>query len=327
MIRDVRVNVDHRPQFDFIALAIRGKVAGFGKVVKMIDTMVATLKQEQMDDDRKKDFCAKQLDSSGDQKKGLTKAVSDLEISIDEAGEGAATIREEIEKIEDDIKTLDKSVSESTEQRKSEHEDFTASQASNSAAQELLRFAMNRLKKFYKPGLHQKPMTVFAEIRTHSNDEPPPPPATFDAYSKKKDESDGVLGMLQLLVKDLDKERIEAETSQKDAQKDYEEMLTDSAQKRALDSKTLLHKNIAKASVEADIEASKEAKASTGKELMATDRYISSLHAECDFLLQYFDVRVQARTSEMESLANAKNVLSGMDVSLLQPKSHNLRRR
>jgi len=323
MIRST-VHVDHRPQFDFIMLAIRGKAAGFEKVVKMIDTMVATLKQEQIDDDHKTKFCAKQLDSSGDQKKGLAKAVSDLEISIDEAEEGAAVIKEEIGKIEDSIKSLDKSVLESTEQRKSEHEDFTSSQASNSAAQELLSFAMNRLRKFYKPGLYQKPTIVFAEIRAHSNDASP---ATFDAYSKKKDESDGVLGMLQLLVKDLDKEMIEAKTSEKDGQKDYEEMLTDSAQKRALDSATLTDKNIAKASLEADIEASKDAKASTGKELMAADRYMSSLHAECDWLLQYADVRAQARTSEMESLADAKNVLSGMDVSLLQPKSHNLRRR
>merc|ERR1712194_203799 len=34
------------------------------------------------------------------------------------------------------------------------------------------------------------------------------------------------------------------------------------------------------------------------KELMATDKYISSLHAECDWLVQYFDVRKEARAGE-----------------------------
>merc|ERR1719188_2004637 len=43
------------PQLDFIALAIRGKKIGFGKVIKLIDDMVATLKQEQLDDDHKEE--------------------------------------------------------------------------------------------------------------------------------------------------------------------------------------------------------------------------------------------------------------------------------
>merc|ERR1719389_34270 len=42
------------PQLDFIALALRGKSAGFEKVTKMIDTMLGTLKDEQADDDHKK---------------------------------------------------------------------------------------------------------------------------------------------------------------------------------------------------------------------------------------------------------------------------------
>jgi len=62
---------------------------------------------------------------------------------------------------------------------------------------------------------------------------PPPPPETFGAYSKKSEESNGVIGMIDLLVADLDKEMTEAETEEKNAQADYEEMMADSAEKRA----------------------------------------------------------------------------------------------
>merc|ERR1719197_1005869 len=103
----------------------------------------------------------------------------------------------------------------------------------------------------------------------------------------------------------------EAETGEKDAQKDYEQMLNDSAEKRARDSKALTDKTSAKAGLESDIESDKESKASTVKELMATEQYISSLHGECDWLLQYFDVRKDARTSEIDALGKAKAVLSG----------------
>merc|ERR1719498_2103296 len=61
----------HRPQFDFITMAIQGKKIGFEKVIKMIDDMVVTLKKEQLDDDHKKEYCAKQFDMADDKKKGL----------------------------------------------------------------------------------------------------------------------------------------------------------------------------------------------------------------------------------------------------------------
>merc|ERR1740138_491775 len=147
----------HRPRLDFITLAIQGKKVGFEKVIKMIDNMVATLKQEQMDDDHKKEYCEKQFDFAEDKKKGLSKSVSDLEISIEEAGEGITTLTSEIETIEDGIKALDKSVAEATEQRKSEHEDYTELMSSDAAAKELMQFAINRLNKFYNPKLYKAP--------------------------------------------------------------------------------------------------------------------------------------------------------------------------
>lgn len=54
---------------------------------------------------------------------------------------------------------------------------------------------------------------------------------------------------------------------------------------------------------------------------MATEEYIGSLHAECDWLLKFFDMRKEARTGEMDSLTKAKAVLSGADFSLVQTKS------
>merc|ERR1719375_1117561 len=124
--------------------------------------------------------------------------------------------------------------------------------------------------------------------------------------------------MIDLLIADLDKEMTEAKVTEDDAQADYEQMLKDSAEKRALDSKSLTEKNAVKAGLQSDIEADTDAKAAAVKELMATEQYISSLHAECDWLMQYFDARKAARTSEIENLGTAKSVLSGADFSLLQ---------
>merc|ERR1719305_660386 len=134
----------------FIALALEGKKVGFDKVIKMIDDMITTLKIEQADDDAKKEYCAKELDAADDKKKGLERAVSDLETAIENA-------KEEIDTLKAGIKELDKKVMEATEQRKEENEDFKELMASDTAAKELMKFAKNRLNKFYNPKLYKAP--------------------------------------------------------------------------------------------------------------------------------------------------------------------------
>merc|ERR1719471_2721196 len=66
-----RNNLPSRPEFDLIALAIRGKKIGFEKVIGLIDEMVANLKKEQIDDSNKKEYCDKQFDLAEDKKKEL----------------------------------------------------------------------------------------------------------------------------------------------------------------------------------------------------------------------------------------------------------------
>jgi len=136
-----------------------------------------------------------------------------------------------------------------------------------------------------------------------------------------------VIAMIDLLVKDLDKEMTVATTEEKDAQADYEQMMKDSAEKRAEDSKSLANKESALADMQAALEKDTETKASTKQELGATNQYIASLHSECDWLIQYFEVRKEARTSEIDALGKAKAVLSGADYSLVQTKAQHFLKR
>merc|ERR1719298_349729 len=99
-------------------------------------------------------------------------------------------------------------------------------------------------------------------------------------------------------------------------------MMSTSAEKRAQDTKALGDKEAAKADAEGALQAHTDDHTSLSKEHAATLQYIASLHAECDWLLQYFDVRKEARASEIDALGKAKAVLSGADYSLLQTRAH-----
>merc|ERR1719488_14284 len=182
------------------------------------------------------------------------------------------------------------------------------------------------MNKFYNPSQYKAPPKrelseedraaqaagEFVEVA------PPPPPSGPNAYSKKSEESNGVIRMLDMLVQDLDKEMQVAEVDEKNAQEEYEEMMADSSAKRKESTKMISDTKGAKADAEEALQSHTDTKDQKLKENMANDKVLSSLHAECDWLLQYFDVRKEARTSEIEAIGKAKAVLNGADFSLLQ---------
>merc|ERR1719398_281972 len=139
-----------------------------------------------------------------------------------------------------EIKALDKAVSEATEQRKTEHEEFLTFQTENNAALQLIEKAKNRLSKFYRPNLYKeapvKELTeeekilaasgrsdmiataapemiagttqtaftqLYAQLDQFTAAAPPPPPATWDAYQKKDGKSNGVIALMDMLLKEL----------------------------------------------------------------------------------------------------------------------------
>merc|ERR1719253_1156461 len=83
-------------RLDLIELALKGKSAGFGKVIKMIDDMVTLLGEEQKDDDAKKAYCEANLDKTEDNLKQIELAISDLGKSTDDANERVATLKDEV---------------------------------------------------------------------------------------------------------------------------------------------------------------------------------------------------------------------------------------
>merc|ERR1740117_2375624 len=127
--------------------------------------------------------------------------------------------------------------------------------------------------------------------------------------------------MIDSIIAELDMEMTEDETEEKLAQEEYEELMSDSSEKRATDSKSLADKGALKADTGDELVKEQDEHKSTVKELMATEEYISQLHAECDWLIQYFDVRKEARTGEIDSLGKAKAILSGADFSLIQTRA------
>jgi len=301
----------------------KGKTHGLDSVIKMIDDMVVILGKDQADDDKSKTFCEDELEKTADEQKAATDKKAQVEAEIADATDAVSSLADAIATLETDIKDLDKTVAQATEQRKEEHAAFLESQQLNEAAMQLIKKAKNRLQKFYNPTLYKAPPKTentmeekiiiagtFVQIKSH--DEEDSDAQTFSEY-QKSEKSAGVLGLMDMMVREIETDMKDAEYEEKTSQSDYAKLMEESEATRTANSKGIVTKTASKAEVEAKLETAKETMTATVTDLDLIAATLGDLHMQCDFLLQNYDLRKEARANEVESLKTAKAILSGAD--------------
>lgn len=337
------------PRMGLLEDAARGRKVGLDGLLAKIDELLALLREEQKDEDTKRAFCTSEIGQAGEKSKELARAISNRKTGIADREESLAEVNRGIQALLDGIKGLDEQVSKATRTRQAEHAESVEALAANTAAKSLLEMAKGKLFKFYNKKPHQQPgsqpateadrilvqmagtmpsqrltggiadtgVMALEQEQSHVQQHivqriGPPPEADLD-YIKKTEESGGVIAMVDLLRADLSKKITVLQMEEKQAQEDYETFVKDSSAKRALDLKALAHKEGAKAEMEATLHEERQSlKFQQANEDIAK-RELASLHADCDWLLQNFGLRQQARAEEVDALQNAKAVLSGAD--------------
>merc|ERR1719343_497723 len=107
----------------------------------------------------------------------------------------------------------------------------------------------------------------------------------------------------------------EAKKSEAAAQEAYEEFVANTN-----DSVAKLQKEVATKTKEKAMTTKEKLQAGsdiadTVKELEGLAKLTASLHLECDYLLKNFDLRQATRAEEIQSLQQAKQILSGAELS------------
>jgi len=319
-----------------VQIKLGEKAQNFNQILGMIDNMVKILAAEQGDDDKHKEYCEGEFDKSADEEAAAKDKMASEDATITEVSDSIATIASDVATLTEQIKELDKSVATATNARKAEHAEYTQSAALNEAANALLEKAKQRLNKFYNPTLYKAPpkkelsmedslyvkagreeFAGLVQIRAHSQVKQPVAPETFSGIQQpKREKSTGVLALMDMMQKDLQSDMADAEADEKGAQKEYEDLMNESAESRAQSAKSITDKEASKAELETKLQETKESKALTTETLEDISLTVNHLHTSCDFIMENYDTRKEARTNESESLKNSKSVLSGADFGL-----------
>merc|ERR1719359_1734284 len=287
-------------------LAVVAKLDAFVKVKEAIDNMVAELKFQQKDEVKHRDFCIAEFAENEKQTAFASDDLSDLKTEEEELTSTIDTLTQELSDANAEIADTKTQMKRAGEDREAENADFQQTVADQRAAQQILTFALNRLKQVY--GFVQ----VKAAVRSHQ--EPgaaaPPPPQGFDDYKQNK-HSGGVLSMIQEIIDEAKTMENDAIRAENDSQAAYESFTKNSnASIKAL-MQAVRDKSEKKATAEAELVAAKSGIQKTLKDLESLATYKGTLHASCDFVMDNFDVRQEKRAQEMEALSQAKAILSG----------------
>merc|ERR1719253_428184 len=215
----------------------------------MIDGMVGVLGKEQADDEAQKKFCDAEFAKADAQNKASHEKLDSLASSLEDMHAAADTLTSEIEALTAEIQALDKTVAEATSTRKADHEAFLTSSTETQAATQLIERAKNRLVKFYRPNLYKEApkreltdeekiyassgrsdmiatdapqmiagTTQAVYVQMQDDAAPAPPPETWGAYQKKDGKSNGVMALMDMLLKDLQDDLVDGKHEEETAQ-------------------------------------------------------------------------------------------------------------
>merc|ERR1719428_1409680 len=275
----------------------------FTEIFKVIDEMIAILTKDNKDDATQKDLCIAELTKTEAEKAATDDKLNSLAAQISEVTDGIATVAEKITSLGESIATTNKDVAEATEERKKEHELFGSDLSANEVAVALIGKAKNRLQKFYNPTLYKAPpkkeMTMEEKIikagtfvQRSMDDEDtldmPEAPASPALY-QKSEKSAGVIGLMDMMIKEIETDMKDAEYEEKTSQSDYAKLMADSEETRAANSKGIVSKTASKAQLEAKLDAAKDALTAVSTDLDLIASTLGDLHMQCDFLLQNYD--------------------------------------
>merc|ERR1719428_730101 len=282
----------------------------FDAVIVEIEKMMATLKQEEKDDITQRDWCKEEtfkneqeasryeykIDLVGAKMTKLSTRLFELENTLGQTVIGILNTKKEIETMEDT--------------RKEEHAMYNQGKADNEGAIKLLGMAMEAMSSYHKNTglLQQSPEDKLKELGM--------PTETFTDKSKNAQESKGIVGIMEMIVEDL-QEEIEKMTKEEiEAQKDYEEEL--GSAKKLLEDLTVKKTDVETTIAETQKAIGEEDDEKEELEGLLTDEktYLAGIKPDCDWLLKAFDERRMKRAAELEGLMQAKGQLAASHISL-----------
>merc|ERR1719217_1220291 len=316
----------HSLRLAALAATIRTMGHGhFDAVIKQIDEMIQTLKDEEADDIKQRDWCKEEYHLNSEEKIDLKWKIKNNDAMIVKLTEIIDKLIEEIDITVKEIEATKANIKQMEEERKAEHEEFQVAKSDDEAAIALLEKARDVLSSYYKKnevdmGPVQGSMKLLQGPEFEISQDQAPD-ATFSDKGKRKNESKGIISIITMLLEDLKAEVSNGVKDEVAAQTEFEKSVK--AAKKLIADLTAKKDDLEddKAEQEEKQAAEEETKAENEKNLGINEDYMvgeKGIKPDCDWMLNSFEERREKRKAEMNGLVTAKEFLSGAAPAMTQ---------
>merc|ERR1719316_905072 len=180
-----------------LAATVRTATQGhFDDVIASIDTMIQTLKDEEQEDIKQRDWCIEERDTERNNRDDLLYDIKQLENKIDRAELKKKELNEEKDATEKAKEDLLDDMAQAKADREEENANFLAAKADDEKAIALLEDATAAMSTYGENNLAllQKRQPVFEVSEDQA------PDATFSSADKHKGATDGVIALLKTIT-------------------------------------------------------------------------------------------------------------------------------
>jgi len=323
--RTVKKLIGHKKNLRLarLAVAIRTATTGhFDDVISSIDTMIADLKAEGAKDLEQKDWCIAETHAQNMNKDEYEYQISQLEASILSAETDNEKLQAKVDKTLQSISDTEEMYEEAEADRVRENGAYLSAKAADVAAIKLLGDAAASLSAYSETGeafvqlkqtTKQKAKQPVFEVSENQA-----PDATFSSGDAHAGASKGIVLLLTQIKEDLESEVGLADKSEDKAVAEFLSLNITTTKQLAMYDKTVVDLRDAISKNDADIVLYQGTKTDTEGQHTATVNYMDRIKPNCDWILGAFEKRAAARAKEEEGLFQAKSLLAGADLGLLQ---------
>jgi len=277
--------------------------------------MIQTLKEEEQDDIKQRDWCKDEYQANAEEKAEVKWLIKNNEAKIVKLEKVIAKLVEHIAQTVEEIEATKEQIKQMEETRKEEHEEFKVAKKEDEDAIGLLQKTVEVLGEYYKKNkidmgpvqgslkLLQEPEFEVSQWQA--------PDAKFSDAGKRKNQSKGIISILTMLIEDLESEVKNGVKDEVAAQGEFEKQVDAAKALIATLEEKKASLEESKAKTEQEVDDEEADKASNEEDLATNEKYYNKIQPDCDWMLNSFEERVQKRKAEMNGLVTAKEYLTG----------------
>mmetsp|Transcript_53957 Transcript_53957/g.163299 ORF Transcript_53957/g.163299 Transcript_53957/m.163299 type:complete len:364 (-) Transcript_53957:145-1236(-) len=302
----------HSPRLSLLATTMR--LDAFTKVKEEIDKMVVELKKQQEDEIEHRDWCIKELNENNKSTELAYQTKDNLEVKIADLKKTIETLTSSIEETQKEMAEMQKQMKYASDNREGENAIFQQTVSDQRLTQIILRKALDRMKQVYSflEGWVREKEGGGPHVQTSAtHTDPGNGPARFKKYEQNAGGSK-VVKMIEEVIADAKASEEEAMTDEMSAQSEYEFFMKETNEALTLASEKVSDMKESRGKAKEELSMAETDFKQTIQELEDLHATSGQLHKTCDYVMDNFDARQEARAAEIDALNEAKGILSGM---------------